>query len=490
MYEQLKNEAILPDLDQNIARVRQLCGNTSDLMVNPFTCGNVKACFFGSEAMFSSAMLAELVLEPITKVPENINDAYSLFDYIQNKLILSADRVEVTNYADFFRTLDSGFAVIAAHGMPMVLAFGIQGYEKRSLSEPNGEGNILGSHEGFCEVVRINMSLLRRRLKTPMFHMELFTLGSQSKTDVCLCYMRDRVPQSLITDIKHSLSKIKLEAILSTGYVRPFLESSKPHIFDSVGTSERPDVVCAKIIEGRVALLIDGIPFALTVPKLISESFQTLDDYCFKPFYATFIRILKYAAFLIALFLPAIYVAFGVHHQDMLNPTLLSILQEGEEKAPFPLLAEALGVLLIYEIIREAGLRMPRGVGGTVSIVGGLIIGDAAVSSGLISTPMLTIAAVAVLSGFVISDFAPQIAFLRIVFLACGGLFGLFGIACAACVVLFNACATQSYGYPVTAPFSPFDLYAMRDTAMRVGFPKLQKGGFTVEKLKKGGGNE
>lgn len=486
MFEELKNESIIPDLDENIKRIESICNDTSDLLVNRFRCGNVNACLLCCEAMFSTAMITELVLHPLMWVPESINDAYTLFDFIQNKLLLSADRLEVTNYADLFRTLNSGFAVVIADGIPLALSFGVQGFERRSIGEPSSEGNILGSHEGFCEVIRINMSLLRRRLKSPLFHMELFTLGTECKTDVCLCYMHDRVNADFIAQIKQRLRKIKLEAILTSGYVRPFLESERAHIFDSVGTSERPDVVCAKLIEGRVALLIDGIPFALTMPKLITESFQTLDDYCFKPFYATFIRLLKYAAFLISIFLPSIYVAFGVHHPDMLNPTLMDILREGEEKAPFPLLAEALGVLLMYEIIRESGLRLPRGVGGTVSIVGGLIIGDAAVSSGLISTPMLTIAAVSVLSGFVISDFAPQIAILRIVFLICGGLFGLFGIAAGATVVLFNICATESFGYPISSPISPFDLKAMRDTALRLGFRRLQKGNFTIKKLKSG----
>ncbi len=486
MFDQLKNEAILSDLDENIAKIRTICGNTSDLLVNRFRCGNVDSCLLCCEAMFSTSMITELVLHPLMWVPESINDAYSLFEFLQNKLLLSADRVEVTNYADLFRTLNSGFAVVIANGIPMALSFGVQGYERRSIGEPSNEENILGAHEGFCEVVRLNMSLLRRRLKSPLFHMELFTLGTECKTDVCLCYMHDRVDAGFIAKIKQKLHNIKLEAILTSGYVKPFLESDTPHIFDSVGTSERPDVVCAKIVEGRVALLIDGIPFALTMPKLFSESFQTLDDYCFKPFYATFLRLLKYAAFFIAIFLPAIYVAFGVHHPDMLNATLMDILKKGEENAPFPLLAEALGVLLMYEIIREAGLRLPKGVGGTVSIVGGLIIGDAAVQSGLISTPVLTISAISVLSGFVISDFASQIAILRIAFLICGGLFGLFGIAAATTLVLFNICATQSFSYPISAPFSPFDLYSMRDTAARAGFKRLQKGHFTVQKLKNG----
>ena len=223
------------------------------------------------------------------------------------------------------------------------------------------------------------------------------------------------------------------------------------------------------------------MPYAVVIPKLFCESFQTLDDYSFKPYYATMIRWIKYGAFLLSVLLPSLYIAIAMYHPELLNSTLLLLLAESEINAPFSLLTEVVGVLLMYEIIREAGIRLPKAVGGAVSIVSGLIIGDAAVSSGLISTPLLTISAISVISGYVVPDLNSVMTVLRFAFIIAGGLLGLFGIALLACAVLINICATEDYGFPYTAPISPFRIKGMRDTAVRTSFRKMQSGGFTVE---------
>ena len=468
------------DLSENINTIKQISGGSSDLLINEFETGGIKCALLCCEGMLSTSTITELILVPITKIG-NMSTSAELFDHINTKLLLSVDRLTVENYGNLFRTVNSGFAVLIAEGADTALAFGVQGYATRGINEPSGEANIMGAHEGFVEVVRTNMSLIRRRLKSPALVMELSVIGDKSQTDICLCYMQDRVPKSLLDQIRQSLSEIDLETVLSTGYIRPFVQRRRMEIFSSTGTTERPDVLCSKLLEGRVAILIDGVPFSIVIPKLFCESFQTLDDYAFKPYYAVFIRWLKYFAFLIAILLPAVYIAISLHHPELLNTSLLMILAKAEENAPLPLLAEAVGVLLMYEIIREAGLRLPKAVGGAVSIVGGLIIGDSAVEAGLVSTPMLTIIALAVTSGFVVPEINQSVTILRFFFLLAGGFFGLFGISLVACAVLVNICATEDYGFPFSAPLSPFKAKAMRDTALRVGFRKMQNGNFTVE---------
>lgn len=476
-------DPIIPTLKENLEKIKKISGNSSDLLVNEFVTGGVNCVLLCCEGMLSTSTITELILSPITKISLSQHTGQALFNHIQNNMLLSVDRVTVKNYGELFRTLNSGFAVLITEGMDCALSFGVQGYATRGINEPSGEANIMGAHEGFTEVVRTNMSLLRRRLKSPVFKMELMVMGDKSQTDICLCYMQDRVPESLLKKIKTSLNKINLESILSTGYIRPFLESKSFELFSSTGTTERPDVLCSKLIEGRVAVLIDGVPFAIVIPKLFTESFQTLDDYAFKPYYAFFIRWIKYIAFFISILLPALYVSIALYHPELLNSTLLMILVEAEKEAPIALLAEGLGVLIMYEIIREAGLRLPKAVGGAVSIVGGLIIGDAAVTSGLVSTPMLTIIALSVTSGFVVPEINQSVTILRLLFLISGGLLGLFGISLLGSAVLFNICATEDYGFPFTAPISPFNIKSMRDTTFRQSFRKMQDGDFTVEEL-------
>ncbi len=474
-------ESIHPDLQQNIRRIREIADNSSDLMVNEFLLSGVPAALLSCEGMIATSIITELVLQPITHIDLPNPTAQSLFNHIQTRMLLSLDRSEAKNYRDLFRFLNSGFAVLILHGASSALVFGVQGYDKRSVMEPSGESNIMGARDGLIEVVRINMSLLRRRMKTPFLKMELFPVGDKSQTDICLCYMYDRVPKKLVQQIKERLNSTELESVLSTGYLQPFLENRRGNLFDTVSSTQRPDVLCAKLLEGRVGILVDGVPYALVVPKLLSESFQTMDDYCFRPYYTTCIRWLKYLAFFITLLLPALYVAVSLHHPELLNRTLLLILAESEENAPLSLTAEAIGVLLVYEIIREAGLRLPKAVGGSVSIVAGLIIGDAAVSSGLISTPILTVTAISVISGFALPDLNQPVTILRLAMILAGGLWGLFGISLVGSAVLFNLCAGESFGIPSAAPIAPFRRRAMRDILTRVNFRKMQSGHFTVE---------
>lgn len=475
-----KKVRIISDLKENIKMIKQISGGSSDVLISEFTTGGIKCALLCCEGMMSSQTAAEMVLEPITDIPQQENSA-GLFSYIMKYKLLSTDRPEANEYDTLFRLLHSGFAVLIADGMNKALSFGIQGYASRGIQEPSGEGNILGSHEGFVETVRTNMSMLRRRLKTPELVMELMIKGSRSHTDICLCYMKDRVPERLLERIQKSLDGIELESILSTGYIRPFVEKKSFEIFSSTGITERPDVLCSKLIEGRVAILVDGVPYGIIIPRLFCESFQTLDDYAYKPYYATFIRWLKYGAFILAILLPAVYVAIVMYHPELLNSTLLLLLVEEEKNAPLSIITEAFLVLLMYEVIREAGVRLPKPVGGAVSIISGLIIGDAAVKSGLVSTPLLTMTALSVLSGLVLPDLNPQTTVLRFAFLISGGLLGLFGISILACAVLTNICGTEDYGFPFTAPVSPFSLKGMGDTAVRQGFRKMQNRGFTVE---------
>lgn len=476
----MKEGRLLSSLDRSIDEIKRISGGSSDLLINRFVTGGVHCALLCCEGMVSTSVITEMIFEPVTDIPPQKN-AEALLHYISEELLLSTDRPDVLDYETLFRCVNSGFAVLIAEGMDRGLAFGVQGYSSRGVQEPSGEGNIMGAHEGFTETVRTNMSQIRRRLKSPELVMELIVKGEKSCTDICLCYMKDRVPEKLMEKIRRSLDKVELEAILSTGHIRPFVENSSIEIFSSTGITERPDVLCSKLIEGRAAILVDGVPYAIVIPRFFCESFQTLDDYAFKPYYATFIRWLKYAAFLAAVLLPSFYVAIVMYHPELLNSTLFMLLVEAEKKAPLSIVTEALFVLLMYEIIREAGVRLPKPVGGAVSIISGLIIGDAAVNSGLVSTPLLTMTALSVLGGLVVPELNPQVTILRFAFVIAGGLLGLFGISLLACGVLVNICATEDYGFPYTAPLSPFKSRGMEDTLVRCGMKKLQNRGFTVE---------
>lgn len=479
-----QDRKLIPNIRQNIKTVKSLCNNTSDLQLSPITISGIDCALICTEGMLSTQTITNLILVPLSQADFGNVSSIQMLQSIYKYKLLSTETKEVYDYGTLFQLINSGFAVLIVDGCDWALAFGVQGYSVKGISEPSSEQNIIGSHEGFVEQVRTNMSLIRRRMKSPILKLELHTIGSKSYTDICICYLTDRVSTKLLSQIKRSLKNIEAETILLSGYVEPFLESNKPRIFNSVGYTERPDVLCSKLLEGRVGIIVDGTPFVLIVPKLFNDSFQTLDDYSGKPFYATFIRWVRYIAFLVAVLLPAMYVAISIHHTELLNKTLLLLLAKAEENAPFSIMLEAFGVLLVYEIIKEAGLRLPKAVGGAVSIVAGLIIGDCAVSSGFISNPLLTVSAISVVCGFILPDLAKQTSALRLAFVLVGGVFGLYGIGLLGIAIVFNVCDTQDYGFPLTYPITPFSKDCMRDIVTRVSFKKMQSGGFTINNSK------
>lgn len=471
-------------LRENTANIESILGKTSDLLENPFYIGNIPCCLLCFEGMISTQTITNLILRPLTnlKFEENISPEF-LFKHIHDNMLLTIDRALPDKYGDITVRLMSGFAILLIDGCEKAFAFGVQGYETRGIDEPSSEGNIRGSHEGFVETVRTNMSLVRRRIKSPLLRFELFPVTNVSNVDVIIAYMVDRVPMKLVKKIRKKLEELPLESVLGSGYIEPFLENPQRSLFSGVSVTERPDVFCAKILEGRVGILIEGTPFALVCPALFIENFQTLDDYNFRPFYAFLIRWIRYLAFFAAVFLPAVYVAMVTFHPELFNHTLLVTLAAAEQTAPLPLAAEAFIVLLFYEVIREAGVRLPKSVGGAVSIVGGIIIGDAAVSAGIISNPLLLACAISVTASFVVPGLNQQITVLRFVSVAAGGICGLYGISLVAAAALVNICALENNGAPVTSPLSPFTPKAMRDVLTRIGFPRMAKGEATVEKL-------
>ncbi|MBQ8568655.1 MAG: spore germination protein [Oscillospiraceae bacterium] len=467
--DNFKNIPLPLSLDDKISDLRRILDNSSDLLINPIELGGVRTALVTMEGMVASDRAAQMIMEPLMEM--QISDKKvtpdELFTFIRDRMMMTLDRAVSIEYGDIMRRIMSGFAVLMIDGTDKVFSLGIQGYAIRGVQEPSSEGNITGAHEGFVETVRTNMSLLRRRIKSPKLQFSLFAVSSESNVDVILCFMADRVPKNTVAKIKARLEKLPLEAVLGHGYAEPFLIKERLSFFSGLTVTERPDIMCARLLEGRIGLLIDGTPFALVIPSLFSDHFHTADDYNFRPFYATFIRLIRYAAFVLSVFLPGAYVSAAVHHRELLRSELLLNLASAETSAPLPIALEALIVLLFYEVIREAGVRLPKSVGGAVSIVGGLIIGDAAVTAGIITNPMLLVCAISVTASFVIPSLNPVITVTRLFCVVLGSIFGLYGVSLAAAAMLVSACSADNYGIPLTAPVTPMTLKAMGDTFIR-----------------------
>lgn len=472
------------DLGRNTVNVRAIMRNSSDLNIKYAKAGGIPVCILFCEGQTDTNQMANLIFRPINSIGnEKKLDPARVMEIMQGELLLAGEQHQVDDYEQLTAMIMGGFCVILADGVTHGIAIGVQGFEKRSVSEPSTHVNLRGSREGFVEAVRTNMSMLRRRIKSPDLVFKLDTVGSLSNTDICLCYIESKVSRELLSDIERRLKELPLSTILEGGYIQPFLEEKNSLIFDEAGITERPDTLAAKLYEGRVGILVDGTPFALVVPRLFTENFQTLDDYTQKPVYVAIMRALRYIAFAASVLLPGFYVAIANFHPELIPDSLLLNLAASIQITPYNLLTECLLIHIFYEIMREAGLRMPSNLGHAVSIVGGIVIGDIVVSAGLIGAPLVLIVAVSSIASFIVPDLYNSIVVMRFAFILAGGMWGLFGITILGMLFLLKICSMSPYGIPFTSPVSPFSLRGMRDTLIRAGWRTLAKNDIKIQDL-------
>ncbi len=461
------------DLMENMVKVRALSQNSTDLLERQIEVSGVPVAILMCEGMVNLQLFTQILVRPLTELSLENADGEAVARWVSRETVLSGDQKEFFTYDELFSFLMAGFVVLLIDGVDRGIACGMQGYSFRSVSEPSTEMNITGSREGFVEPIRVNQTMIRRRLRSPSLKFEMYPIGEKSRTDICLVYLTDTADPRMVEEVKRRLGKLSSDILLSQGYLRPYLEGQPLSPFSSVGTTERPDTLCAKINEGRIGILVDGTPFALVVPYLFEEHFQSMDDYSYRPYYGSFIRLLKYFTFLLSIFLPGGYVAITSFSPEMLPDTLLFNIAASEQQTPFSMMTEALVIHLIYEIMREAGLRLPRPVGHAVSIIGALVIGDAAVKAGIIGSSMVMVVALTALSSFVVPSLYEPAAILKFVFILVGGTWGLFGISVGFVLLLTNLCALESLGVPVMAPLSPCAPADLRDGLWRTGWKKL-----------------
>ncbi len=436
----------------------------------------IKAGVITIEGLCNKEVVATSILNPLLDYDFDSLDSTKAVDEILSKVLTSAEIVKITTIKEVVSFSTSGFVVLMLDGTTNMLAVGAQGYSFRSVSEPESEVVQRGSREGFTEPMRVNMSMIRRRIKSPDLVFETITTGKRSQTNMMLCYLQKSVSPAMLKTVRKRLEDCDLDTVFASGYLSEYLEDrGQFSLFSGVGISERPDTVCGKLTEGRIAILVDGTPAVIVIPHLFVEEFQGVDDYSNRPYYATFVRILKYISFFSAVFLPGLYTALAQFHPEYFPTWILIKTSESLAQTPLPVTLEVILITFVYEIMKEAGLRIPKSLGHAVSIVGALVIGESAVSAGIISSSTLMVVATAAICSYVTSPLYPPIMLLRFIYIVAGGLLGLWGILLVTIVVLINMCAKTSLGVPYLSAISPFSVSSMRDVFVRAPWKKLSK---------------
>lgn len=472
-------EEIAAELQLNIDKVKAGVGQSSDIVFRELTVaslGGLKCAILYADGLVNSDSMQDFVIRPLLgesgqfTAPAPLPKLEQLPGYLQRQVLCSGEVQPIANFSELYDHLMSGDTVILLDGCKQALAVDTRGWSERGVQEPSTQSVVRGPKEGFTENFRNNTMLLRRKIKSPQLWLETFTVGRLSKTNVGIMYIQGVANPKVVQEVRQRLQRIDIDGILETGNIEEMIQDETYSPFPTLYNTERPDAAAAGLLEGRVTIIVDGTPFVLLAPALFVQFYQAPEDYYQRADFATIIRFLRYMCFFIALIGPSFYIAVTTFHQELMPASLLIGLAAQREGTPFPAFIEALVMEITFEILREAGIRLPKSVGQTVSIVGALVIGQAAVEAGLVSAAMVIVVSLTAISNFVLPSFnmAISIRMLRFPLMMLAASFGLFGVTVGLIAIVLHLCSLRSFGVPYMSPMAPFIVSDQKDTIFRL----------------------
>jgi spore germination protein KA len=442
------DDAIPSSLLQCEKLVKSLLGNSSDIVIQAFGTQKAKAMIVYIDGLISKDLLDRDIISPLK--------ANSFDGNLQLAIKTHYDEID-----DIFMIIDEilqGQTALFYDGSKKAFIIDIKKWDKRSVETPDSETTIRGPREGFTESLRTNTALLRRKLRTPKLKIENMIIGRQGNTPIGIAYIEGIVNQDVLRELKSRLSTIDTDAVFSVGSIEQYLCKSRFSPITGIGSTQKPDVAAARILEGRVAVFCDGTPYVLTIPELFIENLQTSDDYYGGALNATVLRTLRLIGLFVATILPGLSVAVITYSQEMMPEAFLQTLIAATQKMPLPAGAEVFLLILMFELLKEAGIRLPKAVGSAITIVGALIVGDAAVKAGIVSAPAVIIVASTAVAGFIVPTLSEFVVLYRILFLFLGGTMGLVGIGVGMTIMLTHLASTESFGISILSSFSKYEL--------------------------------
>ncbi|NLW55129.1 MAG: spore germination protein [Firmicutes bacterium] len=469
----LADDSLQKNIEKNIALFRAELGESPDIVIRRFTLKlkkEIKAAIIFVEGLMDQQVVYDCILRPLMleAKKETRPVGPDLLGFIQENLIPAAGLEQENRLSPLVAALLGGDTVLLLEGQAAALIINTKNRENRASEEPDTEVTILGPRDGFTEDLRTNTALLRRKIGDPRLVFEQMMIGRRTRTIVAIAYVQGIANEKVVEEVRARLKRINTDMILDANYLREFIADAPFSPFPTVGFTERPDVAAARLLEGRVAVFTDTTPVVNTMPALFIEAFQNPDDYNTHFLYATFIRWLRYLAFLISFLLPALFVALTTYHQELIPTPLLISMAAAVEGTPFPMVIEVVAMGAIFEIIREAGVRLARPIGQTISIVGALVIGEAVVSAGLVAAPTVIVVALTAITSFVVPTQQEIGIILRLSLAVLAGILGAYGIILGLLFTLSHLASLRSFGVPYLSPVIPLNIGDLKDVAVRV----------------------
>jgi spore germination protein KA len=468
----LPDEPISPNIDNNMERISTLYGKSSDLVLrklNTGVDGSIPLLIVHIEGLVNVQRISDNILSPISEWGRNIKDPYEIYSEMYTRFLQCGTISETESMAELIIGLSAGKCAILTDELNRAIICDVTGHETRSIDEPATEPTIRGSKEGFVETLRVNTSLIRRRIRSPNLRIEERIIGRVSLTNVAIAYIHGIAKEVLVKEVNERLVRIDIDAIQESGQLEELIEDAPFSPFPTMLRTERVDKVVANLLEGRLCIITDGTPFVLIVPSCFTMFLTSPEDYFERFIIGSAIRLVRFTSFVITLLLPSLYIAVTTFHQELLPTMLILSIASQREGVPFPAFVEALLMELTFETTREAGIRLPRIIGPVISIIGAMVIGDAAIRAGLASPVMVLVVAFTGIASFVIPAFSMSIGvrLIRFILMALAASMGFFGIVVGVFALLVHMVGLRSFGAPFMQPISPMIFSDLKDALVR-----------------------
>ena len=463
---------------KSIKKIRQLIekeyGGSSDLIFREIDIKKDKIMYVYLESVSSGDLISDFLMKDLSNFNKPI--LTNIFDALKNSIYNSHLAIE-TKMDDIYTKLASGFTIIFVEGYDKAISLETRMILDRGVVESTTENVIRGPKDSFTENASINLGLIRKRVKTNKLWFKDIFVGRKSKTKVTVAYIEDIADLRRVKKIIKKIEKIDIDAILDSGYIRDFLNTKKPTVFPKVKSTERPDLASASLLEGKIVILVENTPFVLITPSVLVDFFHTSEDYYQKAENVNFTRVLRFIAFILTLITPAFYIAITTFNQEMIPNELLISLAIQQDGVPFPTAVEVVMMMITFEILRECDIRIPNPMGAAVSIVGALVLGEAAVSAGIVSPIVIIVVAITSICGLLFTDidFVNALRIWRFIFLGFATIAGMIGIVMGLICLIIKLSDIESDGVPYLDPLSPLHFNELKDSIIRYPINKIKK---------------
>lgn len=456
--------------DKNIHLIKEILSSNDTIIyreITPSDDNSIRICAIFDKSLADKESISENIIHPILRTSIDKLKNNNAIDQLAYKILKSGNITKSFNLDKIIGSILYGETALLVEGYEEALIIDAKGWSIRTVSEPTTEKIVRGSKESFTESVLVNVSLIRRRITNSDLKFQFKELGKITKTKICICYIENIASPKIIDELYKRIADINIDGILESGYVEELIRDAPLSPFATIGNTERPDSVAANLLEGKVALLVDGTPFVLTVPYLFMEYFQSPEDYYSGFLYGSINRILRYVAFFLSTSIPAIYVALVTYHHEMIPTPLILSIAAAREGVPFPTIVEAFIMLFAFELMREGGVRLPTPIGTTISFVGAVILGEAAVTAKIVSAPIVIIVALTGISNFLIPGMIGALNIIRVMFLILSSFIGLYGYIFGVIGLFIHLVSIRSFGIPYMLNLGSLQTQDIKDTAIR-----------------------